>query len=39
MRETRKERLVKKKEKTIGEIKKMAPQSLWSEVQACGRQI
>jgi hypothetical protein len=28
MREKRKERLVKKKEKTIGEIKKMAPESL-----------
>ncbi len=28
MREKRKERLVKKKEKTIGEIKKMASESL-----------
>jgi hypothetical protein len=28
MREKRKERLVKKKEKTIWEIKKMAPESL-----------
>ncbi len=38
MREKRKDRLVKKKEKQLVKSRKW-PQSLWSEVHARGRQI